>query len=82
MTKEEKERIFEPFYSGFEGGKGIGMAVVRRIVGDYKGKIKIDSEINKGTEVVITLPLGGPGNPRILKSVKKKKDGKNTHNRR
>ncbi len=82
MTEEEKERIFEPFYSGFEGGQGIGMAVVHRIVDDYKGEIKIDSELNKGTEIVITLPLRGPGNPRILKSVKKKKDGKNTHNRR
>ncbi len=82
MTEEEKERIFEPFYSGFEGGQGIGMAVVHRIVDDYKGDIKIDSELNKGTEVVITLPLGGPENQRILKSVKKKKDGKNTDNRR
>jgi two-component system sensor histidine kinase PilS (NtrC family) len=82
MTEEEKERIFEPFYSGFEGGQGIGMAVVHRIVDDYKGEINIDSELNKGTEVFITLPLGGPGNQRILKSVKKKKNGKNTNNRR
>jgi len=82
MTEEEKERIFEPFYSGFEGGQGIGMAVVHRIIDDYKGEIKIDSEPNKGTEVIITLPLGVPGNSRILKSVKKKKNGKNTHNRR
>jgi two-component system sensor histidine kinase PilS (NtrC family) len=82
MTEEEKERIFEPFYSGFEGGQGIGMAVVHRIVDDYKGEIKIDSELNKGTEVVITLPMRGPENRRALKSVKKKKNGKNTHNRR
>ncbi|NIM59312.1 MAG: hypothetical protein GTO16_10270 [Candidatus Aminicenantes bacterium] len=82
MTEEEKERIFEPFYSGFEGGQGIGMAVVHRIVDDYKGKIKIDSEIDKGTEIIITLPLEGPGNPKIQKSVKKNKDGKDTNNRR
>ncbi|NIO48571.1 MAG: hypothetical protein GTN73_03905 [Candidatus Aminicenantes bacterium] len=82
MTEEEKERIFEPFYSGFEDGQGIGMAVVHRIVDGYKGEIRIDSELNKGTEVVITLPLEGPGNQKVLKSVKKKKNGKNTHNRR
>ena len=81
MTEEEKERIFEPFYSGFEGGQGIGMAVVHRILDDYKGEIKINSELDKGTEFIITLPLEGPGNRRILKSAKKKKDGKNTHNR-
>lgn len=81
MTEEEKERIFEPFYSGFEGGQGIGMAVVHRILDDYKGEIRINSELDKGTEFIITLPLEGAGNRRILKSAKKKKDGKNTHNR-
>lgn len=58
MAEEKKERIFELFNSGFENGRGIGMTVVRRIVDDYKGKIKVISEPDKGTEIVITLPLG------------------------
>ncbi|MEA3421561.1 MAG: HAMP domain-containing sensor histidine kinase [Acidobacteriota bacterium] len=58
MGKEERERMFEPFYSGFDTGKGIGMAVVRRIVDDYNGKIHVSSAPNKGTEIVITLPGG------------------------
>ena len=57
MTQEEKERVFEPFYSGFEDGRGLGMTIVRQIVDDYQGNIHIDSEINKGTEVTITLPV-------------------------
>jgi len=60
MTSEEKERIFEPFYSGFETGRGLGMPIVCRIVDDYDGEIHIDSEINKGTEVIITLPQRSP----------------------
>lgn len=56
MAKEEKERVFEPFYSGFESGTGIGMAVVRGIVDDYNGKIEVESKPKKGTEVIITLP--------------------------
>lgn len=56
MSQEEREKVFEPFYSGFKDGKGIGMAVVSRIIADYKGKIKVNSEPNKGTEVMITLP--------------------------
>lgn len=60
MTSEEKERIFEPFYSGFDTGRGLGMPIVCRIVDDYEGKIVIDSEIDKGTEVTITLPLRSP----------------------
>jgi two-component system sensor histidine kinase PilS (NtrC family) len=60
MTSEDKERIFEPFYSGFGTGRGLGMPIVYRIVDDYEGKIAIDSEIDKGTEVTITLPLRSP----------------------
>lgn len=61
LSDEEKERLFEPFYSGFKTGKGIGMSVVKRIVEDYNGKIQIFSEPNKGTEIVITLPQGDLG---------------------
>jgi two-component system sensor histidine kinase PilS (NtrC family) len=57
MTEEDKEHLFEPFYSGFEGGRGLGLAAVRRIVDDYDGRIRIRSEVNKGTEVAITLPV-------------------------
>lgn len=72
MAKEDKERLFEPFYSGFKGGKGIGMAVVRRIVDDYNGKIQVCSELDKGTEIAIVLPQGNLN----------KKDIVNTENER
>lgn len=58
MAEEKRERIFEPFYSDFEEGQGLGMAVVRKIVDDYKGKIKVASEPDQGTEIIITLPSG------------------------
>jgi signal transduction histidine kinase len=57
MSEDKRERIFEPFYSGFENGQGLGMAVVRKVVDDYKGKIRVASEPDKGTEIIITLPL-------------------------
>jgi len=56
MTPEEQERIFEPFYSRFENGKGLGMAVVQKIVDDYRGKIQVFSEPQQGTEILIILP--------------------------
>lgn len=56
MTEEEKRQIFEPFYSGFTHGNGIGMTVVRKIVDDYGGKIEVDSQLYQGTKIVITLP--------------------------
>lgn len=57
MSAETQERIFEPFYSGFANGRGLGMAVVRRIVDDYQGSISLKSELGRGTEIVVTLPL-------------------------
>ena len=56
MNSEEKKRVFEPFYSGFSGGRGLGMAVVRRIVDDYRGTIAVDSVPGQGTTVSIILP--------------------------
>jgi two-component system sensor histidine kinase PilS (NtrC family) len=57
MTDEDKERLFEPFYSGFGNGRGLGLSIVRKIVDDYDGRIDVRSELHKGTEVLITLPL-------------------------
>ncbi len=56
MTDEVRQRIFEPFFSDFHEGKGIGMAVVKRIVDVYNGKIEIHSDLNKGTKIAIALP--------------------------
>lgn len=56
MSEETRQKIFEPFFSEFPLGKGIGMAVVKRIVDNFQGRIEISSEVNKGTEVAIVLP--------------------------
>jgi signal transduction histidine kinase len=60
MSAGERDRMFEPFYSRFEGGQGLGMAVVRRVVDDYGGTIRVSSEPDKGTVVGLTFPAG-PG---------------------
>jgi len=57
MTDEVQQKIFEPFYSAFHSGIGVGMSVIKRIVDEYKGKIEIHSDVNIGTEIVITLPI-------------------------
>ncbi len=57
MSGEEKARMFEPFFSRFEGGLGLGLAVVKKIVDDYEGQIRVLSEALRGTEILITLPL-------------------------
>jgi len=62
MREEDQKRLFEPDGREFQEGKGIGMAVVRRIVDDYNGKIQVFSVRDKGTQMIISLPAFHVGN--------------------
>jgi two-component system, NtrC family, sensor histidine kinase PilS len=54
---EVKERIFEPFYSTKNGGSGLGLATVDRIIYNHKGRVEVDSQLGYGTTIRIHLPL-------------------------
>lgn len=56
MTPDERARMFEPFYSRFEGGRGLGMAVVQKLVSDAHGKITVNSAPGAGTSIVLEFP--------------------------
>ncbi len=49
--------IFKPFYTTKTRGSGLGLAFVDRIIKDHKGTISVKSEVNKGTEFRIILPI-------------------------
>ena len=56
MSVEELARVFTPFSTAFDGGTGLGMAIVRRIVEDHGGAIDVESSPGEGTTVTILLP--------------------------
>ena len=62
IPKENLPRIFERFYrvdkarSRDTGGTGLGLAIAKQIMDEMGGDIKIASEVDKGTEVTITVP--------------------------
>ncbi|MDQ1146235.1 two-component system sporulation sensor kinase B [Bacillus sp. SORGH_AS 510] len=56
MTKKQIERLGSPFYSLKESGTGLGMMVSFQIIQSFKGKIQVNSEIDKGTEFIILIP--------------------------
>jgi signal transduction histidine kinase len=60
MNEEELGRLFTPFSTAFDGGTGLGMAIVRRIVEDHGGAIDADSHPGEGTAVTILLPRRVP----------------------
>lgn len=62
MAGEHLSRIFERFYrvdkgrARKQGGTGLGLSIVKHIVELYGGRIRVDSEENKGTTFEIRLP--------------------------
>ncbi len=59
IGKEALTRIFEPFYTTKENGTGLGLAVSHNIIENLKGSLTAESEVNKGSTFVITLPIAG-----------------------
>ncbi len=55
MTPQQTEKIFEPFQSNFEGGTGLGLAVVYQIVQAHEGKVWARSKPGRGTTFVLRL---------------------------
>lgn len=57
INKNDLDKIFKAFYTKKFGGMGIGLTVVKMLVKRYKGELNIESTVNEGTKVTITLPV-------------------------
>jgi two-component system sensor histidine kinase PilS (NtrC family) len=56
MSEEQRANLFHPFQSFFDGGTGIGMAIVYRIVQEHGGHLGVDSRPGGGTTITVDLP--------------------------
>jgi two-component system NtrC family sensor kinase len=57
IDEEQIERIWTPFESNKgHGGTGIGLAVVKKIIEEHKGRVKVTSELDVGTTFTLILP--------------------------
>lgn len=56
MTQDELARALNGLYTTKPRGTGLGLSVVRRLVGDHGGAVHIDTAPRRGTTVTIELP--------------------------
>jgi signal transduction histidine kinase/ABC-type amino acid transport substrate-binding protein len=55
---ENLSKVFEPFFTkGKKEGLGLGLFISRRIVNNHDGVIYVESEVDRGTEFIIEMPL-------------------------
>ncbi|MEI4801589.1 PAS domain S-box protein [Bacillus sp. FJAT-51639] len=57
IPQERIPYLGEPFYSIKEEGIGLGLMICYKIIEMHQGKIWIESEVNKGTTIDVTLPI-------------------------
>lgn len=70
MKEEELEKVYDRFYqidrSHSKEGSGLGLAIVKRIVELSEGKIEIKSKENRGTTVIVNLPVTSEKSNKII----------------
>jgi len=58
IPAEQREQIFNPFFTTKETGVGLGLSIVSKIVDDHRGSIRVTSEQGKGACFHVFLPVG------------------------
>jgi signal transduction histidine kinase len=56
MSPETIARIFDPYFSTKDSGTGLGLPIVKRIVEEHGGTIRVASELRSGTTVTVEFP--------------------------
>ncbi len=56
IAPETREKIFEPYFTTKRKGTGLGLPVVKRIIENHGGTIRLDSQPGAGSAFVITIP--------------------------
>jgi PAS domain S-box-containing protein len=69
IPKDEQEKVFERFYRGSSNrpgstGTGLGLAIVQELMLQHKGKVTLQSQVEKGSVFALQFPLYDGGIPQ------------------
>ncbi len=57
IERPDISRVFDPYFTTKRGGTGLGLPITKNIIEGLGGSIAVDSELGRGTEIRITLPM-------------------------
>lgn len=57
ISEDHLGRIFEPYFTTKDGGSGLGLVIVERLVSEHGGDLRVSSTPGKGTTITITIPV-------------------------
>lgn len=60
IAPERLAHIFTPYYTTRTGGSGLGLPTARRLIEEHGGHIDVHSELGRGTDMKIVLPVAPP----------------------
>ncbi|MFP7755890.1 two-component system sensor histidine kinase NtrB [Thermodesulfobacteriota bacterium B35] len=60
MSREERQQMFDPFFSTRRSGTGLGLAVSHQIVEQHGGWFEVESRPGEGTTITVVLPADNP----------------------
>jgi signal transduction histidine kinase len=57
MDERTASRMFETFFSTKPGGSGLGLPTTQKIIAAHGGRIGVQSELGRGTQITVELPV-------------------------
>jgi two-component system nitrogen regulation sensor histidine kinase NtrY len=61
IPPEDRDRLFEPYFSRKEGGTGLGLAIVSAVASDHQGTVKVRENVPRGAVFEIEFPVRPKG---------------------
>jgi len=61
MTPQQQQMVFKPFFTTKQGGLGVGLALVKRIMERFEGSVELTSQEQEGTRVCLNFKVATGG---------------------
>ncbi|MVV49435.1 two-component sensor histidine kinase [Pseudomonas sp. PB120] len=61
MNKQQQQMVFKPFFTTKQGGLGVGLALVKRIMERFHGSVELTSQEQEGTRVCLNFKVATGG---------------------